>query len=84
MHVNRHDTRHLNNLPGLPSSCHRRLRGRGIGAHQATRSQQRATKIARHHAANIFELCAAQYLERRHAARAARLTVIALTFTSID
>lgn len=36
MHVNRHDTRHLNDLPGLLSRGHRRLRRRGIGAHQAT------------------------------------------------
>ena len=84
MHVNRHDTRHLDNLPGLLSRGHRRLRRRGIGAHQATGPQQRATKIARHHAANIFELCAAQHLERRHTARAARLTVIALALASID
>ena len=33
MHVNRHDTRHLDNLPGILSRGHRRLRRRGIGAH---------------------------------------------------
>ena len=84
MHDNRHDTRHLDDLPGLMSRGHRRLRRRGIGAHQATRTQQRAAKIARHHAANIFEPRAAQHLERRHTARAARLTVIALALASID
>ena len=84
MHVNRHDACHLNDLPGLLSRGHCRLRRRGIGAYQATRPQQRATKIARHHAANIFEPRAAQHLERRHTARAARLTVIALAFASID
>ena len=84
MHVNRHDTRHLDDLPGLLSRGHRRLRRRGIGAHQTTRPQQRATKIARHYAANIFEPRTAQHLERRHTARAARLTIIALTLTSID
>ena len=63
---------------------HRRLRRRGIGAYQASGPQQRAAKIARHHAANIFESCAAQHLERRHAARTARLTVIALALASID
>ena len=84
MHVNRHDTCHLDDLPGLLSRGHRRLRRRGIGAHQAARSQQRAAKIARHHAANIFEACASQHLECRHAACAARLTIIALTLASID
>ena len=84
MHVNRHDARHLDDLPGLLSSGHRRLRRRGIGAYQATRPQQRATKIARHYAANIFESRTAQHLERRHTARAARLTVIALALASID
>ena len=84
MHVNRHDACHLNDLPCLLSRGHRRLRRRRIGAYQATRPQQRATKIARHHAANIFEPCAAQYLERRHAARAARLTIIALALAPID
>ena len=62
MHVNRHDACHLNDLPCLLSRSHRRLRRRGIGAHQAAGSQQRATKIARHYAANIFELRAAQHL----------------------
>ena len=84
MHVNRYDARHLDDLPGLLSRSHRRLRRRGIGAHQAAGSQQRATKIARHYAANIFELRAAQHLKRRHTARAARLTIIALAFASID
>ena len=84
MHVNRHDTRHLDDLPGLLSRGHRRLRCRSIGARQATRPQQRAAKIARHHAANIFEPRAAQHLERRHTARAARLPIIALALASID
>ena len=84
MHINRHDARHLDDLPGLLSRGHRRLRRRGIGAHQATRPQQRATKIARHYAANIFEPRTAQHLERRHTTRAARLTVIALALASID
>ena len=84
VHVNRHDACHLNDLPGLLSSCHRRLRRRSIGAHQATRTQQRATKITRHYAANIFEPRAAQYLERRHAAGSTRFTVIALALASID
>ena len=83
-HVNRHDTRHLDDLPGLLSRCHRRLRRRGIGAHQATRPQQRATKIARYHAANIFEPSTAKHLERRHAAGSTRFTVVALTLASID
>ena len=84
MHVNRHDTRHLNDLPGLLSRGHRRLRRRGIGAYQATGPQQRTTKIACHYAANIFELRTAQHLECRHTARAARLTIIALALASID
>ena len=84
MHVNRHNTCHLDDLPGLPSRGHRRLRRRGIGTHQATRPQQRATKIARHHAANIFEPRTAQHLKRRHAARATRLAIIALTLATID
>ena len=84
MHVNRHDTRHLDDLPGLLSRGHRRLRRRSIGANQAARPQQRAAKIARHYAANIFELRTAQHLERRHTARAARLTIIALALASID
>ena len=84
MYVNGHDVCHLNDLSGLLSRGHRRLRRRSIGTHQATRAQQRSAKITRHYAANIFEPRAAQHLERRHAARAARLTVIALALASID
>ena len=83
-HINRHDARHLNDLPGFLSRSHRRLRRRGIGAYQATRSQQRTTKIACHYAANIFEPRTAQHLERRHTTRAARFTIIALALASID
>ena len=84
MHVNRHDARHLNDLPGLLSRGHRRLRRRSIGTHQATRAQQRSAKIARHHAAYVFETSATQHLERRHTTRAARLAVIALALAPID
>ena len=84
MHINRHDARHLDDPPGLLSRGHRRLRRRGIGAHQTTRPQQRATKIARYYAANIFEPRTAQHLERRHTTRAARFTIIALALASID
>ena len=84
MHINRHDACHLDDLPCLLSRGHRRLRRRGIGAHQTTGPQQRTAEIARHYAANIFEPRAAQHLERRHTTRTARLTIIALALASID
>ena len=84
MYVYGHDTRHLNDLPGFLSSSNRRLRRRRIGAHQAAGTQQGAAKIARHHTAHVFESRTTKHLERRHAARTARLTVIALALAAID
>ena len=84
MHVNRHNARHLEDLPGFLRCCNGRLRRRRVGAYQTTRPQQGAAKITRHHTAYVFESRTTKYFKRRHAAGSARLTVIALALTPID
>ena len=58
---------------GSFDSC---LRGRRIGTDKATRSEERPAKVAGHHAAHVLEAGTVQHLERRHAGRAAWLTIV--------
>ena len=77
------DLRHGDQQAVCLRYSHRLLGRCGIGPHQPSRPQQRAAKVAGHHATHVRQAGPAQHLQRGHTARALGLSVVGAPLAAV-